>query len=67
VLVHLPETEVHVRGEDRKHHDLESVHGRKFGYCSRNTQQDVKAHTYTTGCGRRNGVWNINSSIVKCL
>jgi hypothetical protein len=35
MFVHLPEIEmeVHARGEDHNDHDLETVHGCKFGHC----------------------------------
>jgi hypothetical protein len=33
ISAYLPEMEVHARSEDRKDHDLETAHGRKFGYC----------------------------------
>jgi hypothetical protein len=33
ILVYLPEMEVHARGEDCEDHELETVHGYKFGYC----------------------------------
>jgi len=53
MFVHLPEIEmeVHARGEDHKDHDLETVHGCKFGY--------------TTRCGRRTGMGTSTARLSK--
>jgi hypothetical protein len=41
--------------------------GVSLGIVSRNTQQHVEVHTHTTGCGRRTGVRDINSSIIESI
>jgi hypothetical protein len=68
ISAYLPEMEVHARGENRKEHDLETIHmGVSLVIVGKNTQQGVEVHTHKTGFGRRIGARNrdINGSIIK--